>query len=99
MSVLVTVRVSGDVAKFRQLMDEDPGRFEAIAERGKAAGAIHHRFGVGDGYVLVLDEWESAAAFEEFFQMPEIAAIMVEAGAQGEPEVTIAEAIESPDQF
>ena len=99
MSVLISVKVAGDVAKFQSLLDSDPDRFRAIAEEGKSRGAIHHRFGIGDGYVLVIDEWESAEAFQEFFQSPDIAAVMTESGAQGEPEVTIAQAISSPDQF
>jgi len=99
MSVLVTIRVSGDVAKFRQIMDNEPDRFSSIADVSKTSGAIHHRFGIGDGFVLVVDEWESAEAFQTFFKSPEIAQIMAESGAQGEPEITFAEAIESPDQF
>ena len=49
--------------------------------------------------MLVIDDWETAAAFQELFQSPDIAAVMVDAGAQGEPEITVAEAISSPDQF
>jgi hypothetical protein len=99
MSVLVTIKVTGDVAKFKQLMESDPDRFRRIGEAGKEAGAIHHQFGVGDGYVLVIDEWNTAEAFQTFFQNPDIAAIMVDAGAQSEPEITFAEAIDSPDRF
>ena len=94
----MTIRVSGNVEKFRQMMEDDPGRFEATAQAAKAAGAIHHRFGFGDGYVLAIDEWNTAEAFEQFFQNPDIGAMMAEADA-GKPEITIAEAIDSPDQF
>ena len=99
MSVLVAIRVSGDVARFKQLLRDDPNRFKAIADDAKTRGAIHHQFAVGEGFVLVLDEWETAGAFQEFFQSPDIATIMAESGATGEPEVTIAEAIDSPDKF
>lgn len=37
---------------------------------GKAAGAIHHRFGIGDGFVAVIDEWESVEHFQKFFSNP-----------------------------
>jgi hypothetical protein len=49
----------------------------------------------------VVDEWESAEAFQNFFGTNEkIPAIMRDAGAaQGEPEVVFAEAITSPDEF
>jgi hypothetical protein len=99
MSVLVSGRISGDTGKFRHLMKSDPDRFRQIAERAKSAGAIHHRFGVGDGFVLVVDEWETAEAFQQFFQDPDIAAIIADAGGTGQPDIVIAEAIESPDQF
>jgi hypothetical protein len=32
MSVLVAIRVSGDVAKFKRLLQDDPNRFKAIAD-------------------------------------------------------------------
>lgn len=101
MSVLVILRISGDTAQFRRFMETAPERFEEVAPEAKAAGAIHHRFGVGDGYVLVVDEWESAEAFQKFFQTNEkIPAIMRDAGAaQGEPELVFAEAVASPDEF
>jgi len=98
-SVLVSIRIPADVAKFKQLLASDSDRFASIAEHAKAEGAIHHQFAAGDGYVLVVDEWESAGAFQRFFESPEIAQIMVDAGAQGEPEVVVAEAIDSPDRF
>jgi hypothetical protein len=34
---------------------------------------------------VVLDEWASAEAFQTFFASPEIATVMQDAGAQGEP--------------
>ena len=101
MSVLVTLKISGDTDQFRRLMETAPERFSEIAPEAKAAGAIHHRFGVGDGYVLAIDEWESAEAFQTFVESNEkIPAIMRDAGAaQGEPEIVVAEAVASPDEF
>jgi hypothetical protein len=99
MSVLVSIRFSGDVDKFRSLMESDPGRFRQIADRARQVGAIHHQFAVGEGFVLVQDEWESAEAFQGFFGDPQIGAIVADAGATGEPEAWIAEAIDSPDKF
>jgi hypothetical protein len=100
-SVLVFVRINGDTEKFQALMKDHPERFAEIAPEAQAAGAIHHRFGVGDGYVVAVDEWESADAFLAFFQGNEkIPQIMQDAGAApGEPEIVIAEAISSPDEF
>lgn len=99
MSVLVFVKVAADKAAFEKVVAERGDDMKVISTRGKAAGAIHHRFGLGaDGTVVVLDEWNSAEAFMKFFDDPEIAAIMQDSGAMGPPEVTIVEAIETSDQ-
>jgi quinol monooxygenase YgiN len=100
MSVLVIVKIAADKAAFERLVNERGDEMKAISERGKAAGAIHHRFGLGaDGTVVVLDEWTSEEAFHSFFSDPEIAAVMADSGAQGPPEFLIVDSIESADQF
>jgi hypothetical protein len=100
MSVLVTMRVSGDTDKFREFVASEPDRLRKIADEARASGCIHHRFGVGEGYVIVVDEWESADAFQQFFTTnADIPDVMRDAGAQGEPEFDFTDAIETADQF
>jgi heme-degrading monooxygenase HmoA len=100
MSVIVTVRVPGDTDRFRSFLSSEGDRLAPIGEEAKGVGCLHHRFTVGDGFVLVVDEWESAEQFQQFFEGNEaIAAVMRDSGAQGEPEVTIADAVETADQF
>jgi quinol monooxygenase YgiN len=100
MSVLVTVKIKGDTATFRQALADRAGEFEKLSEAGRAQGAIHHRFGVGDGFILVVDEWESAGHFQQFFSNPDLQAFIGSAGAAAEPpEITITEAVASSDQF
>lgn len=99
MSVLVTMRVPGDTDRFRQFVANEQERVTQAGEQAKAQGCLHHRFGVGDGFVVVVDEWESPEHFQRFFENPELAEMMRDSGAQGEPEVTFTEAIETPDQF
>jgi hypothetical protein len=77
MSVLI-------VAKFRETPPHSaghspnvPGEFEKIGDTARAAGGIHHRFGVGDGFVVVVDEWESVEHFQQFFGNPELQAFSV----------------------
>lgn len=70
-----------------------------LADRAKELGCIHHRFAIGDGEILVVDEWENAEAFHAFFADDEIASAMQAAGAQGAPDIAFYEAIETPDQF
>jgi hypothetical protein len=96
MSVLITMKVAGDVSQFRQWIESED-RLREIADRAKAAGAIHHRFGVGDGFVLVVDEWDTAEHHHQF--MAEIQDVFAEAGAQAAPEVTITEAVSTADEF
>ena len=99
MSVLVTMKAQGDLAKFHHVIETEPDRLRGLAEKARSAGCIHHVFGVGDGYVVVVDEWESADAFHGFITSPEIVAVMGDMGAQGEPEVDITEVVDSPDRF
>lgn len=102
MSFLVTVRIAGDTDQFRSFVADEGNadRMKSIADAGKQQGAIHHRFCVGDGFVLVVDEWESPQQFQQFFAgNDEIEAVVRDSGGQGAPEVTIAEAVDTPDQF
>ena len=100
MSVLVVVKVSGDTAAFQKALVDRADEFVAVSERAKQAGAIHHRFGIGDGFVVAVDEWESAEGFEQFFADPKMQDFVSSIGAApGPPEITIAEAIASPDEF
>jgi quinol monooxygenase YgiN len=100
MSVLVIAKFQGDTAVFRQAVAERSDEFAKIAEASKAAGGVHHRFGIGDGFVLVVDEWESPAAFERFFGDPSLQAFIGTVGAAPvPPEIIISEAIASPDQY
>jgi hypothetical protein len=99
MSVLVTIKVAGDTAQFRQVIENESERIQGLSEKARAAGCIHHRWGVGDGFVVVVDEWDSPASFQGFFSSPEIGQAMVDMGAQGEPEIVISEPFDSPDQF
>jgi quinol monooxygenase YgiN len=99
MSVLVVMKVSGDTDEFESYISENGDAIEELSERAKAAGCTAHRFGVGDGYVMVVDEWGSAAAFEEFISSPEIQATMGNMGAQGLPEITYSDAKGFPGEF
>jgi hypothetical protein len=98
-SVLVVLKVQGDTAVFRQALADRADEFAATGERARAAGAIHHRFAIGDGFVLVVDEWETAEQFNAFFSDPELQQFVGEIGAAGPPETIFSEAVSSPDEF
>jgi hypothetical protein len=100
MSVLVIGKFQGDTTKFRQALQDRAEEFGKFGERAQAAGAIHHRFGVGDGFVVVIDEWGTADEFQTFFSDPELQQFIASTGAaSGPPDLTITEAVSSPDQF
>jgi quinol monooxygenase YgiN len=100
MSMLIIGKFKGDTAKFRQALADRADEFVKIAEGAKGVGALHHRFGVGDGYVVIVDEWESVEHFQKFMANPDLQAFISSIGASPEPpEVIVAEAITSPDQF
>ncbi len=100
MSMLVVGKFQGDTAKFRQALTDRAGEFEKIADMARVQGGIHHRFGIGDGFVMIVDEWETAEHFQQFFSNPDLQAFIGTIGAAPvPPEITIAEATTSPDQY
>ena len=100
MSVLVIGRIRADRAKFERVCAERADELLAVAAEAKAAGALHHRFGIDDsGLVVILDEWESAGAFQKFFDNPTIASLMRDSGVTEPSEMTIVDAFASVDQF
>ncbi len=100
MSVLVTGKFHGDTGKFRQALTDRAGEFAKISDMARAAGGIHHRFGIGDGFVVIVDEWETAGHFQQFFADPGLQAFIGSIGADpAPPEITVAEAVASPDQY
>ena len=100
MSVLVIGKFQGDTATFTQALSDRAGEFAQISERARSAGGIHHQLGIGDGFVLIVDEWQSAEDFAAFFSDPDLQAFIGSVGAEpGPPEIIIAEAISSPDQY
>ncbi len=100
MSVLIIGKFQGDTATFRQALVDRAGEFAKFAEASKAVGGLHHRFGIGDGFVLVVDEWDSVEHFQKFMADPELQAFIGSVGAAPvSPEVIVAEAISSSDEF
>jgi len=99
-SVVIVGKFKGDTAKFRQALTDRAGEFAKIGESARTMGALHHRFAIGDGCVLVIDEWESVEHFEKFFANPDLQAFIGSVGAAPEPPgMLIGEAVSSSDQF
>ena len=100
MSVLMTLRVAGDVSKVEKLAAEDPTLFSGILDRAKERGLISHRFWVSETEVLVVDEWPSQEAFQGFFDTtPEIQQIMQIAGVTAAPQVDFWRPADTRDEY
>jgi quinol monooxygenase YgiN len=101
MSVLVTGKFHGDVDTFRKSVAERSDELAEVARRARSAGCLHHRFGVTDDLVVVVDEWQTAEAFQSFFSAPDLQKLITEMGASSDvaPEITISEAISTADEF
>jgi heme-degrading monooxygenase HmoA len=86
MSVLLTLRVPVQTDNFARAAEEHNELFRSIAADARGRGCIHHDFYAGDGEVVVVDEWESAEAFQSFYedQGPRIGELMAAAQA-GQP--------------
>jgi heme-degrading monooxygenase HmoA len=100
MSVIVVGKFNADPKRLAAVFHDQEKDVIAVSEDAKSRGALHHRFAVDDGQVLVVDEWESAEAFHRFFNSQEtIPELMRAVGVQGEPEFSIYPVIDTPDQF
>ncbi|MGH9155458.1 MAG: putative quinol monooxygenase [Acidimicrobiales bacterium] len=99
MSVLVVMTVPGDTATFEAFVAANSDLVMDLTEKAKAGGCRRHRFGIGDGEILVVDEWDTAEQFEAFISTPEIQGVMGQMGAQGDPRITFADAKGFPGEF
>jgi quinol monooxygenase YgiN len=97
--VLIVAKVPGETDTFEKFVSANSELVLQLTEKAKAAGCRGHRFAVGEGYVLVVDEWEKPEQFQVFFSSPDIQAVMGQMGATGEPEITIADAKGFPGEF
>ena len=99
MAVCVIVRLKVDPTRMKKLFADRAEELRAVRVEAQGAGAAHHFFAAGDGEVIIVDEWDSAASFEKFFDNPTVGGFMAETGVQGPPEVAIYELLDSPDRF
>ncbi|HKU57068.1 MAG TPA: hypothetical protein VJP41_08595 [Gaiellaceae bacterium] len=99
MSVIMTLRASGDPAKLEQLAAENPDTIRGISERAKGHGLIAHRFYGSEGQIMVVDEWPDAASFHAFFEAEQAnIGPMMEQVATSEPEITFWRKLETGDE-
>ena len=100
MTVRVIGRMTVDPAAVDKLFSERKDDFIAVHDAAVEAGARHHEFlSDGDG-VLILDEWDTAEHFQQFFaNQPKIGELMASAGVTAPPQFSFYEIMDSPDKF
>ena len=91
MSVIVTLKVSGDPQRFEQATVSQAERIDRIMGVAKSHGLIAHRWYGGDGEFMAIDEWPDGESFQAFMQeaQPDIGPVMEEAGVTAEPDVGV----------
>jgi hypothetical protein len=99
MSVLVVMTVPGNTATFESYVAQNSDLVLELTAKAKAAGCRGHRFAIGDGQIVVVDEWDTRAQFDGFIGSPEIQSVMGEMGASGPPEIMYADAKGFPGEF
>jgi quinol monooxygenase YgiN len=99
MSVLVVTKFTGDTDKFRQALTERTAEFQKHVDASRSEGCLRHQFGIGADFVLVVDEWESAEQFQQFFSDPALQEFIATVGASPEPPQVIAAEALTQTQF
>jgi quinol monooxygenase YgiN len=97
--VLIVMTVPGDTAQFESFVAGNKQLVEELTEKAKAGGCTSHRFAVGEGQIIVVDQWESAEQFQAFIGSPEIQQVLGQMGATGEPQITVGAAKGFPGEF
>lgn len=99
MSVIVTVRVSGDPAVFEEQVAAQAEAIGRILDVAKSHGLVAHRWYGADGEFMAVDEWPDAESFQAFFEeaQPDIGPLMQSAGVTSPPDVTFWRTLETND--
>jgi hypothetical protein len=100
MSVIVTLRVSGDPAGFEQATADHADAIGRIMGVAKRHGLIAHRWYGADGQYMAVDEWPDEDSFHAFFDeaQPEIGPVMQAAGMTAAPEATAWRTLHTGDE-
>ena len=99
MSVIVTMRVSGDPAAFEEQVAAEAEAVGRIMDVAKRHGLIAHRWYGQDGEFMAIDEWPDAESFQSFFDeaQSEIGPLMQATGVTSPPNVTFWRTLETND--
>lgn len=98
MSVIMTLRFTGDPDKLEQLAAEQGDMIRGISARAQERGVIAHRFYASGDQIMVVDEWPDEQSFQDFFaaEQESIGPLMAQV-ATSEPEITFWRKLETGD--
>jgi hypothetical protein len=99
-SVIVTLRVSGDPAKFEEQVAAQSEAIDRIMAVAKRHGLIAHRWYGGEEGFMAVDEWPDAESFHAFFAeaQGDVGPLMQGAGVTAEPTVSVWRKLETNDE-
>jgi heme-degrading monooxygenase HmoA len=97
-SVIMTLRFTGDPDKLEQIAAEQGDMLRGISARAQERGVIAHRFYASGDQIMVVDEWPDEQSFQTFFAAEEenIGPMMAQV-ATSEPEITFWRTLETGD--
>jgi len=100
MSVMMTLRYTGDADQLEAFAKDKRELLVSISEKAKQHGALSHHFYASDNELMVVDEWPSEEAFHAFFDVsPEISSVMQDSGATSRPTITFWRKLETGDEI
>lgn len=86
-----------DVEKAVAGLQANGALLEEITGDTKAGGLIHHTFVAGENELVVIDEWETAEQFQNFFEgNAKVAKVMESIGVTGPPAISIYNEVDAP---
>jgi hypothetical protein len=99
MSVIMTMRVSGDPAKFEETVAAQADAIGRIMDVAQRNGLIAHRWYGSDGEFMAVDEWPDQQSFQAFMEQaqPDIGPVMEAAGVTSQPSVTFWRTLDTGD--
>jgi quinol monooxygenase YgiN len=97
-SVIMTLRFTGDPDKLEQVAAEQADVLSGISARAQAQGVIGHRFYASGDQLMVVDEWPDEQSFLTFYESEQesIGPLMAQV-ATSEPEITFWRKLETGD--
>jgi hypothetical protein len=101
MSVIVTLGVNGDPARFEAVATANAERIQGVMQRAIENGLIGHRFYGAGERIMAVDEWPDAESFQAFFGSvgDDVGFLLGEVGVTGEPEITVWRKLETGDDY